>query len=139
MGFWLLKADPEDYGYSQLQKERRTVWDGVSNPLALKHMRAARRGDAVLLYHSGKEKAIVGLAEIVTDPYPDPKVADERRVVFEVRPRKRLSVPVTLAAIRTDSRFADFPLVRMPRLSVMPVPAPLWKRLLAMGGEKETS
>lgn len=135
MGFWLLKADPDDYGFGHLEKERQAIWDGVANPLALKHMRAARKGDPAFVYHSGKEKAIVGLAEIVSDPYPDPRGDDERRVVFKVRARRRLPNPVTLASIRGDSRFADFPLVRMPRLSVMPVPAALWKRLLAMAGE----
>jgi predicted RNA-binding protein with PUA-like domain len=137
MGFWLLKADPGDYGYGHLEKERRTVWDGVSNNLALKHIRAARKGDLALIYHTGGEKAVVGLAEIVSDPYTDPRGGDERLQVFDLRARRRLAQPVSLSAIRADSRFADFPLVRMPRLSVMPVPGALWKRLLAMAGEKK--
>jgi predicted RNA-binding protein with PUA-like domain len=136
VAFWLLKADPGDYGYGHLEKEGRAVWDGVSNPLALKHMRAARRRDQVFIYHTGREKAVVGLAEIVSDPFPDPQAGDERRVVLALRPRRRLAQPVSLKTIRADSHFADFPLVRMPRLSVMPVPAALWKRLLALAGEK---
>ncbi|UCE02816.1 MAG: EVE domain-containing protein [Candidatus Latescibacterota bacterium] len=137
MACWLLKADPADYGYADLERDRRTAWDGVSNNLALKHMRSVRKGDRVLLYHSGSEKAVVGLVEVVSDPYPDPESQDERLVVFDVAARKRLKRSVRLAEIKADSRFAQFPLVRMPRLSVMPVPAPLWTRLVRMAGEKE--
>ena len=137
MAYWLLKADPDDFGFADLERERKSVWDGVSNPLALKHMRAARRGDLALVYHTGKEKAVVGVATIVSDPYPDPAGADARRVVFDVAPQARLARSLPLAAVRADPQFRDFALVRMPRLSVMPVPAPLWKRLLAMAGEKK--
>jgi predicted RNA-binding protein with PUA-like domain len=99
-------------------------------------MRSARKGDLALVYHSGAEKAVVGLAEITTDPYPDPAQPTGRLVVFGVAPRRRLPAPIALAEIKADARFADFPLVRMPRLSVMPVPAPFWQRLLKMAGEK---
>lgn len=133
MAFWLLKADPDDYGFDALERDDRTVWDGVSNPQALGHMRAARRGDLVLVYHTGSEKAVVGVAEIVADPVPDPKT--DRGVVFTLQARRRLPSPVPLAAIRAEPACRDFPLVRQPRLSVMPVPAPLWKRLLRMAGE----
>ena len=134
MGYWLLKADPDDYGWSHLERDGRAVWDGVTNPLALRHMREALKGDAAFLYHTGRDKAVVGLAEITSDPTPDP--GDARLVVFEVTPRRRLQRPVTLAAIKADPRFADFALVRMSRLSVMPVPAAVWQRLLKMAGEK---
>jgi predicted RNA-binding protein with PUA-like domain len=137
MAYWLLKADPGDYGYADLERDRRTAWDGVSNNLALKHMRSVRKGDRVLLYHSGSEKAVVGLVEVVSDPYPDPARKDARLVVFDVAARKLLKRAVRLAEIKADSRFAQFPLVRMPRLSVMPVPATLWTRILRMAGEKE--
>jgi predicted RNA-binding protein with PUA-like domain len=130
MSFWLLKADPDDYGWAELETAARATWDGVANNLAQKHMRAARKGDLALVYHTGDEKAVVGLAEIVSDPYPDPK--EKGRVVFDLRPLERLACPVPLAVLRAEARFRDFPLVRMPRLSVMPVPAALWKRLLQL-------
>jgi len=133
MAFWLLKADPDEYGFDALQRDRRTVWDGVANPQAIGHMRAARCGDLVLVYHTASEKAVVGVAEIVSDPVPDPQA--ERGVVFTLQARRRLPSPVTLAAIRAAPAFRDFPLVRQPRLSVMPVPAPLWNRLMRMAGE----
>ena len=136
MSYWLLKADPGAYGYTHLERDRRTVWDGVSNNLALKHMRSARAGDLALIYHTGAEKAVVGLAEITSEPYADPAGPGAHLVVFDLKPRKRLQHPVSLAEIRADASFAAFPLVRMPRLSVMPVPTPLWQRLLKMAGEK---
>ena len=136
MGFWLLKADPDDFDYTHLERERRATWDGVANNLAQKHMRAARKGDLALVYHTGSEKAVVGLARIVTDPYPDPAQKGSRHVVFDLQAQRRLARPVPLAAVRGEARFQDFPLVRIPRLSVMPVPAPLWKRLLQLAGEE---
>jgi predicted RNA-binding protein with PUA-like domain len=104
----------------------------VSNNLALKHIRAMRKGDLALIYHSGDEKAIVGIAEVVSDPYPDPKLQDDKRVVVDLKPKKRLSSPVPLAAVKAKKEFARFELVRMPRLSVMPVARELWHTLLAM-------
>ncbi len=136
MGFWLLKADPADFGYAHLERETLATWDGVANNLAQKHMRAVRKGDLALIYHTGAEKAVVGLAEVVTDSYPDPHQKG-RSVVFDLRPRARLPRPVHLAAVRAEPRFQEFPLVRMPRLSVMPVPAGLWKRLLQLAGHDE--
>jgi predicted RNA-binding protein with PUA-like domain len=135
MANWLLKADPEVYGYAHLKKDKQTCWDGVANNLALKHMRSMKKGDQALIYHSGKQKAVVGLATITSDPYPDPQQDDERLVVFDIKPHKQFKASVSLAAIKADAQFADFALVRMSRLSVMPVPAPQWKRLLRMAGE----
>ncbi|HZM16157.1 MAG TPA: EVE domain-containing protein [Candidatus Krumholzibacteria bacterium] len=134
MRYWLLKADPGAYGFADLERERRAVWDGVSNPVALKNMREVRKGDAALVYHTGDEKAVVGLARVVSDPSPDP--ANARLVVFALEPVKRLASPVSLAAVKADPRFQDFPLVRQPRLSVLPVPPDLWKLLMRMAGEK---
>lgn len=136
MAYWLLKADPDDYGYEQLHKDRKTTWDGVRNNLALKHLRQMKKGDLALVYHSGKEKAVVGLATIASDPHPDPEKNDERLVVVDLEAKKRFKTTIPLGDIKADPRFADFALVRMARLSVMPVPAPLWKRLLSMAGEK---
>ncbi len=127
MANWLFKSDPDVYGFQHLEKDKQTVWDGVSNHLALKHLRACKKGDRVLIYHSGEEKAIVGLAEVVKDPYPDPKQKDDRLVVVEIKALKRIPKPITLSEIKSRKEFADFLLVRMSRLSVMPVSDDHWK------------
>jgi predicted RNA-binding protein with PUA-like domain len=132
MPFWLLKTEPSEFSYSDLESRKRAVWDGVTNNTALMHIRAMRKGDRALIYHSGGEKSVVGLADIVSDPYPDPKAGDAKLVVVDIAPAGLLSRPVALAAIKKEKDFASFALVRFSRLSVMPVPAPLWKRLLAM-------
>jgi len=118
---WLLKTEPEDYSYDDLERDKKTVWDGVSNNLALKHLRAMRRGDVALIYHTGDARRWVGWADIVSDPYPDPKGNDPKQVVVDVTPKRRLDRPVTLDAIKARKELADFDLVRLPRLSVMPV------------------
>jgi predicted RNA-binding protein with PUA-like domain len=132
MAAWLLKTEPNVYSWEDLERDRRTVWDGVRNNAALKHMRSVRAGDQALVYHSGEERAAVGLARIATAPYPDPRAGDPRLVVFDLEPVRRLPRPVTLAEVKADPAFAGFALVREPRLSVMPVPPALWKRLLAL-------
>jgi predicted RNA-binding protein with PUA-like domain len=129
---WLLKSEPGTYSFSDLTREGRTCWDGVSNPVALGHLRAMKKGDEAFFYHTGAEKAIVGLARIVSEPYPDPKLDDPRRVVVDIAPLRPLAHPVSLAAVKADSRFKDFALVRIGRLSVMPVPPAQWEALLAM-------
>lgn len=134
--YWILKTDADTYPFDQLARERRAVWDGVSNALALKHIRSMAKGDRAFIYHSGDEKALVGLAQIVSDPYPDPDGRDSKLAVVDVEAGKRLPRPVPLAAIKADPAFADLGLVRMSRLSVVPVPAEQWKRLLAMGGAR---
>jgi len=130
--YWILKTDADTYAFDQLTRERRAMWDGVSNALALKHIRSMRKGDHAFIYHSGDDKALVGLAGIVSDPYPDPK--DPKLVVVDVEAGERLPRPVPLSAVKADPAFADLGLVRMSRLSVIPVPEALWKRLLEMGG-----
>ena len=129
---WLLKSEPGTYSFSDLTREGRTCWDGVSNPVALGHLRAMKEGDEAFFYHTGAEKAIVGLARIVSDPYPDPKLGDPRRVVVDIAPLRPLGTPVPLSAVKADSRFRNFALVRIGRLSVMPVSPEEWKALLAM-------
>lgn len=133
MRYWLLKTEPGDYSYQDLERDGGTVWDGVGNNLALIHMRETRAGDQALIYHTGKERAIVGIAEVTSDPYPDPELDDDKRAVFDVAPERRLARPVTLSEVKADETFDDFDLVRNSRLSAMPVPPELWKRLLAMG------
>lgn len=133
-GHWILKTEPSAYSFSRLQREGRAVWDGVTNPLALKHLREMAVGDDVLIYHTGDEKAAVGLARVARAAYPDPKAEDPRLVVVDVEAGRPLPKPVPLSAVKADPAFADLALVRMGRLSVVPVPAAQWKRLLAMGG-----
>ena len=130
MAFWLFKQEPSTYSYLQLEKDGRTAWDGVASKLALKHLRSVKNGDMALFYHTGGEKQAVGIMEIASDPYPDPK--DRSLVVVDVRPAGRLARPVTLDAVKRDPAFSAWELVRISRLSVMPVPARLWDRIMNM-------
>ena len=132
---WLVKTEPGTYSYEDLEREGRAVWDGVTNPVALRNLRAMKVGDPVIVYHTGDERAAVGLAEVVRASYPDPKARDERLVVVDLKAKGRLAAPVTLQAIKALAAFADSPLVRQGRLSVVPVTAEQWARLLALAGE----
>ena len=134
MAYWILKTDADTYPFDQLERERHAVWDGVTNALALKHIRSMAPGDGALIYHSNVGKELVGLARIVSEPYPDPKGKDPKLVVVDVEAEGRLPKPVTLAAVKADPAFSDLGLVRMSRLSVIPVPAEQWKKLLSMAG-----
>jgi predicted RNA-binding protein with PUA-like domain len=133
--YWLLKTEPDDYRYDDLARDKRTVWDGVSNHLALKHLRAMRKGDKAFIYHTGGERALVGIAQVASNPYPDPEQDDPKLVVVDVKPQKRLKRAVTLDEVKNRKAFADFDLVRLPRLSVMPVSEEQWTALLEMAGE----
>jgi predicted RNA-binding protein with PUA-like domain len=135
---WLLKSDPEHYSFSDLEHDGKTVWDGISNNLALKNLRNVRRGDLVMIYHTGDERAAVGLAEAVSDPYPDPQQKDARLAVIDLRAKGKLPRPVSLDEIKQSSALKNFDLVRLPRLSVMPVSDAQWNTLLAMAA-KESS
>jgi predicted RNA-binding protein with PUA-like domain len=132
MAQWLVKEEPDHYSYDQLERDGRTVWAGVRNQLAQKHLRGIRKGDRIFFYHTGKEKAVVGVARATTDAYPDPADTTGRLHVVDVAPDKKLPQPVTLAAIKADRAFASFPLVRMSRLSVMPVTDAEWKQIVDM-------
>ena len=129
---WLLKSDPDEYSFDDLVRDGKTVWEGVSNNLALINLRNIRRGDLALVYHTGKERAVVGLAEITSDPYPDPKKKDPRLVVVEVEAKENLARPVSLDEIKKDAGLKDFDLVRLPRLSVMPVSERQWNAIQAL-------
>jgi predicted RNA-binding protein with PUA-like domain len=131
---WILKTDSDVYPFDQLERERRTVWDGVSNAVALKHIRSMAPGDELLIYHSGAMKELVGLARVTSAPYADPKGRDAKLTVVDIEVDRRLPKTVSLARIKADPTFADLALVRMPRLSVIPVPEGQWKKLLAMAG-----
>jgi predicted RNA-binding protein with PUA-like domain len=135
--YWLLKTEPSDYSYADLDRDGQTVWDGVSNNLALKHLRNIKTGDLAFFYHTGKERALVGIAEVISDPYPDPKKSEAKLAVVDVKAREELPQSVSLAEVKADSEFSDFLLVRLPRLSVMPVTLPQWNRLLAMAGASQ--
>lgn len=131
-GRWLFKTEPSTYSWSQLEREGETVWDGVRNALALKHLAAVERGDEVLVYHTGNEKAAVGLARVVRAPHPDPKEKDTRLLVVGLRAVRPLRSAVSLAAMRANPKLAGFDLLRLPRLSVIPVPAAVWAEIMAM-------
>ncbi len=133
---WLLKSDPEHYSFSDLERDGQTIWDGISNNLALKNLRNVRRGDLVLVYHTGDERAVVGLANAASDPYPDPQQKDARLAVIDLQAKQKLPRPVPLDEIRKSSALKDFDLVRLPRLSVMPVSDNQWTTILAMAGKK---
>jgi len=129
---WLFKTEPGSYAWADLERDGRAVWDGVKNPLALKHLAATAKGDEVLIYHTGDEKAAVGIASIARAAYPDPQQKDVRRVVVDLRPLRALGRSVPLAEMRGNPRLNGFDLLRLPRLSVMPVSAAYWKAILEM-------
>lgn len=140
MATFLLKTEPDTYAYEDLVRDKRTVWDGVSNPAACKAIRAARKGDEAFIYHTGKEKQIVGLAQIISDPYEDPKQpgtndrGEPKRPVFDLKPLKKAKAPLTLAEMKADEQFDGFALVRQPRLSVMEVPPTVAKAIRSRTG-----
>ena len=132
MAQWLVKEEPDHYGFAQLQRDRKTSWSGVRNPLAQKHLRAIRKGDRIFYYHTGKEKAVVATAAAASDAYPDPADTTGRLFAVDIVPEGPLARPVTLAEIKADASFASHPLVRMARLSVMPVSDAEWARIERM-------
>lgn len=129
---WLVKDEPSTYSFDTLVKDGRTLWSGVRNPLAQKHLRSMQKGDAVFYYHTGTEKAVVGIAKVAGTPYADPSDPTGKDHVVHIAPVRRLPRPVTLAEIKSDPFFADFALTRMPRLSVMPVTDAQWARIEKM-------
>jgi predicted RNA-binding protein with PUA-like domain len=133
--YWLLKTEPTTYSFDRLVQEGHAVWDGVRNNLALKYLREMKAGDQLLIYHSGADKAVVGQAKVVKAAYPDPAADDPKIVVVDLAPAGKLPKTVPLAAIKAEPSLADLPLVRMPRLSVMPVPAEAWKKILSLAGK----
>ena len=134
-GRWIVKTEPSSYSWATLEREGRTAWDGVRNAQALIHLRAMRTGDPVLVYHSGADKALVGLARVARGPYPDPAAGDPKRVAVDLAAERPLGRPVTLAAIKASGKFPGLALVRQGRLSVLPVSAVEWKGLMKLAGE----
>ena len=129
---WLFKEEPTHYSYDEFVKDEGTVWEGVKNPVAQKHLRSVKKGDSVFYYHTGKEKAVVGIAKAVGNAYVDPKNKTGKRHVVDIVPRKKLKRPVTLKEIKARRAFASFPLTRLPRLSVMPVTDREWDEIERM-------
>jgi predicted RNA-binding protein with PUA-like domain len=127
---WLFKEEPANYAFDALVKDKQTTWSGVKNPVAQKHLRAVRKGDRILYYHTGDEKAVVGIAKALGDAYPDPADQTGRQSVVDVGPVRKLARPVTLKEIKADHAFKDFALVRISRLSVMPVSDAEWSRIV---------
>ena len=132
MARWLVKEEPDHYSFDTLVRDGKTTWSGVRNPLAQKHLRSIRKGDRIFYYHTGKEKAVVATAKAASDAYVDPKDKTGKLSVVDVVPDKKLARPVTLAEIKAEKAFASFPLVRMSRLSVMPVSDAEWERIEAL-------
>lgn len=132
MAYWLLKTEPDCYNWGDLVRDKKTVWDGVANALALKHIRTMKRGDQAVIYHTGKEKAAIGLATVVSEPYADPKEDDPRLAVVDIKVGKALKQPVTLSDFKADPAFDGWELIRISRLSVVPMPERMWKRMLKL-------
>lgn len=130
MAYWLLKTEPGSFAWDDLARDGLATWDGVSNPLALRNIRSMKKGDFALIYHTGDERAAVGIAELASGPYPDPKGQDERLAVVDLKPKRKLPRPVTLPAIKADPAFAGWDFLRITRLSVVPVSGIMWQRIL---------
>lgn len=136
MAYWLLKTEPDCYNWEDLKRDKKTVWDGVANALALKHIRSMKKGDQAVIYHTGKERQAVGLATITSAPYPDPKEDDEKLAVVDIKVDKPLKQPVTLSDFKADPAFEGFDLIRISRLSVVPVPEKMWKHMLKLANDE---
>ena len=135
MNYWLAKQEPSGprgYNILQLQKDKKTIWDGVHNNLALKHIRNMKKNDLVFFYHTGDERQVVGIMSVISEPYPNPKEENKRFVVVDVKFKILLKTPVTLDTIKKQKKFKDWELLRISRLSVMPVPKIIWDNIIKM-------
>ncbi len=136
---WLFKEEPTHYGFDAFVKDGKTAWSGVRNPLAQKHLRSITKGDRIFYYHTGDEKAVVGVAKALGNAYPDPDDKSGKLSVVDIAPVTPLARPVTLAEIKADPAFKTFPLVRISRLSVMPVTDAEWTRIEKMAARSPKS
>ena len=137
--YWLVKQEPSGprgYNFSTLQKEKTTVWDGVRNNLALKHMRNMKKGDSVLYYHTGDERQAVGIMTVTSKPYPNPEEDNERFVVVDVKYKRQLDKPVSLEQMKKEKSFKNWELLKISRLSVMPVPKTIWAKIISLSKSK---
>lgn len=135
MAYWLVKSEPTTYSWDDFEKEKQTCWSGVRNYAARLHLRKMLKGDEVLFYHSNEGTNIVGIAKVTKEFYPDPTTNDERWVAIDLKPVKKIKNPVTLEAIKKDTRLANMALVRLGRLSVQPVTDEEWKIVMELTGE----
>ncbi len=133
MNYWLAKQEPSGprgYNFETLKKDKKTIWDGVHNNLALKYMHEIKKGDLIFFYHTGDERQIVGIMEVISEPYPNPKEDNKRFIVFDVKYKKSLNRPITLDEMKKQKKFQNWELVRISRLSVMPVPKQIWDAII---------
>jgi len=136
MAYWLVKSEPSAYSWEQFEKDKQTVWSGVRNYAARIHLRAMKKGDEVLFYHSNEGLDIVGIAKVSREQYQDPTTQDDKWVAVDLKPFKRLKKPVSLAQIKEDASLANMALVRLGRLSVQPVTDEEWAAVMKLAGEK---
>ncbi len=129
---FLLKTEPTEYSFDDLLRDKKTVWSGVSAAPALKNIRSMKKGDRAFIYHTGDEKQIVGIAKIISNPYPDPKEKDEKLVVIDIQAEQKLNHPVTLAVVKSNKDLTSMPLVRIGRLSVQPVTDREWDIIISL-------
>lgn len=132
MAYWLVKSEPDSYSWEQLVKDKKTVWTGVRNYAARLHLKAMKKGDKVLYYHSNVGTEIVGIAEVIKEHYQDPTTEDTNWVAVDIKPVKKMKKPVTLAEVKSDKRLGDMALVRLGRLSVQPVTDEEWKIIMTL-------
>ena len=135
MNYWLVKSEPSAYGWDQLVKDKKTTWDGVRNYAARTHLKAMKKGDEVLFYHSNEGTEIVGIAKVDKECYQDPTTEDTNWVAVDLKPYKKLKNPVSLTQVKADKRLKEMPLVRIGRLSVQPVTEKEWKIIMELAGE----
>ena len=134
MAHWLVKSEPSKYSYEQLEKDKQTFWDGVRNYAARNHLKAMKKGDEVLFYHSNEGLEIVGIAKVAKEAYQDPTTDEDAWVVVDLKPFKRIKKPVSLEQVKSDKRLKDMALVRLGRLSVQPVTEDEWNVIMELGG-----
>jgi predicted RNA-binding protein with PUA-like domain len=135
MAYWLLKTEPDCYSWDDLARARKTSWEGVRNAAAQKNIRSMKKGDLALIYHTASERSAIGIAEIASAPYADPKAEDERLMTVDLTPKKKLARPVSLDEFKADKAFEGWILLRIGRLSVVPVPPAMWKRIEQLAAE----
>jgi predicted RNA-binding protein with PUA-like domain len=136
MAYWLVKSEPETWSWDQHVKKGADQWTGVRNFQARTHLKNMKKGDKVFFYHTGDEKAVVGVSEVVKEAYPDPTDKEGAFVSVDLKAVEPLKTPVTLAAIKADKKFADMVLVKAARLSVQPVTSAEWSAIRKLGGLK---
>jgi predicted RNA-binding protein with PUA-like domain len=136
MAYWLIKSEPFKYSWEQLEKDKKTFWDGVRNYAARNNLKAMKKGDLAFFYHSNEGVEIVGIAKVVKEAYQDPTTPEDAWVAVDFAPHKKLKKPVTLVQVKAEKRLANMALVRLGRLSVQPVTDEEWNIVMEMAGEK---